>query len=114
MIKIEFTFSDNDIILQIDGHAEYNKGNDIVCAGVSAIAYNLASYLQVQEIPFTFKDNPGDFLCGVKKSEIETIDVNRELEDIKTFFEYSYIGLFQIERLYPNNVSVKINDIGRK
>lgn len=106
MIKCEFTILNDDLILQIQGHAEYSKGNDIVCAGVSALSYTLVGTLANAKIPYEFKDNPGDFLCGARIKGLDIIA--RNLAGI--VFETICIGLMQIAKTYPNNVSVKIND----
>ena len=35
--------------VSVKGHADYNPGNDIVCAGISTLSYTLLNYLRQAE-----------------------------------------------------------------
>lgn len=45
MISVTVTKLTDKCYFQINGHANYNPGNDIVCASVSILAYTLAGRL---------------------------------------------------------------------
>lgn len=88
----------------VQGHAEYNTGNDIVCAGISALAQALVGTLQnVDGISF-------------KKKKVEPGNIELEIEpffdeyqkSIDSIFFTVYIGLSQIEKSYPKNIKVAL------
>lgn len=78
--------------LRLDGHAGYNPGNDVVCAGISAIVFALMGYVE----------NFG------KKKSIEYSSGRAEIraKGCKKAFDMAYIGLRQIEMQYPENLQV--------
>lgn len=86
----------------IDGHAEYNGGNDIVCSAVSALGFALIGALKN--------------LAGVSFRELQAekgIDVvinpfSKESLRLltETIFMTIYIGLKQVEKAYPDNVKI--------
>lgn len=89
--------------MKITGHAGYNPGNDIVCAGVSALGYALVG---------TLNNIPG--LEFVKNEVSDHIDVRiKPLQDagkrhaVNIVFETIIIGLKQIALGYPNHVKVE-------
>lgn len=52
------------IKITVEGHADYNPGNDIVCAGISTLAYTLLNYLSDASgkgliADFTYSQKPG-------------------------------------------------------
>lgn len=99
MIQVTYTFSETLHDLVIKGHAEYNNGNDIVCAGVSAITYTLAGYL-------LNKRDAG--------ASVELESGQGSLQCLRTphtdiAIEMAMIGFCQIANTYPNNVSIHIN-----
>ena len=45
MIQVNIRRNDDEIVLTMEGHANYSDGNDIVCAAASAIAYSWLGFL---------------------------------------------------------------------
>lgn len=97
MIDIRYGMAEGCHVLSLRGHAEYDQeGQDIVCAGVSAIVFALLGYLANQATNQFYKVvEPGQTLI--------ICDAGR---DIDTAFTVAQIGLGQIARKYPNNVAI--------
>lgn len=106
MINAVIERSVNRIHISIAGHAEYNPGNDIVCSGVSAIAYAFLGLLKTD-----IDTTPG---CLKIKNTVESGNVDCSITDIcfshinrvNTALDLLYIGLKQIEMEYPDHVQV--------
>lgn len=84
----------------MEGHAGYNPGNDVVCAGASAIAYALAGYLH----------NCGGHLWTIVREKLDSGDL--ELcctgdEMVGEVYRMALIGLLQLEAAYPGHVRVE-------
>lgn len=97
MIKVRF--SDTDALcLRISGHAGYaESGKDIICAGVSSIAYALLGYLE--NIDKTVQSEIEDgYMCVVSNS------VDKRVESA---FEMALTGLLQLENTYPEYINLK-------
>ena len=101
MIRIDYRVGDRDHKLTIKGHAEYSDtGNDIVCAGVSAIAFTLIGFLENH------------------RDDIESIGAQRQSGDLRIecvggekvalAFDMALIGLQQIAMKYAKHVQVNI------
>jgi len=99
MIRVRFCQSNGNHILEMTGHADYNPGNDIVCAGASAIAYTLiGSLTNLAKDEISYSAEPGELnlVCPVgKNSEI--------------LFHGAIIGLLQLQQKYPDNISVIVD-----
>lgn len=94
MIEVEYTKGKTAHELSIAGHADYDsQGKDIVCAGVSAIAYSLMGYLDKHG--GEFEADSGEFYCTAER-----------LADTDVAFEVALIGLELIAESYPHHVEV--------
>lgn len=88
-------------MLDASGHAGYGAiGHDIVCAGISAILYSLAAYLEG-----VYKRNP---TCGFRREERDgmlylRIDMSEEAE---IAFAVAAAGLELITGAFPQAVSL--------
>ena len=100
MIMIRMKWGEEGIALEAVGHAEHGAiGHDIVCAGVSALLYGLAAYLeeQAEACPTGHVDraeSPGGLYLrtrGVKNDEVA--------------FAAIAAGLTLIARAFPRSVS---------
>lgn len=93
MIDVEYTQGDTCRICA-KGHAGYNPGNDIVCAGVSAILYSLAGYML-------------DRCLGKADMSLQPGDacIQGPLEAKETF-RMALIGLKLISRKYPDYIRI--------
>ena len=86
--------------LTMKGHAEYNPGNDVVCAGSSAIAFALAGYLH----------NCGGHLWGIDCEKLDSGDLELRCtgdEMVGEAYRMAVIGLLQLEAAYPGHVQVE-------
>ena len=97
MIKVRF--SDTDALcLRISGHAGYaESGKDIICAGVSSIAYALLGYLAKIDETLEFKIEEG-YMCIISSSCDQRVEAT---------FDMAFLGLRQLEHEYPEHISVK-------
>ncbi len=96
MITVKCNINEDECTMVVKGHAGYNPGNDIVCAGCSAIITMLAGYL-VNRLDRT----------KLIKMEMESGNADIHVKgDAVEVFEMAVIGLMQIEKAYPQNVKV--------
>jgi len=91
--------------LEISGHAGYaEKGQDIVCAGVSALLYALAAVLEEAEAR-------GRTTAELKESEEGAViwaDPGMgSLNEIKAYFRMCVKGMKIIQEQYPQHVEIK-------
>lgn len=104
MVTVEF-YKDNQgfTAMELKGHAGYNPGNDIVCAGISALAFTLIGALKsIDGISFTRLQ----YHDGVTV-EIEPFADATEQLVVDAVFMTVLIGLKQIEKQYPGHIRVK-------
>lgn len=100
MINITVNRNNDEYKLSMIGHANFSTGNDIVCAGASAIAYSLIGFL----------GNNADGTDITEKSGNLNIVCRNADPKIEAAFEMAVIGLLQLELTYPKNVSVDIKN----
>ena len=104
MVSVDF-FKDNMGFqaMDLNGHANYNPGQDIVCAGISALAFALVGTLRnVRDISFR--------RCTVVNGVQVEIEPFIEPEDraiTDTVFKTILVGLRQIEKKYPDHIEIK-------
>ena len=98
MTNITTKETDKHVTVDIVGHAGYaEQGKDIVCAGVSTLAYTLINNLD--------REN-----CGIKYSIKDGemhIEFNLVSEKIKNIFETINLGFSMLCGNYPENISIK-------
>ena len=94
MIKIYRT----DTAITIKGHAGYGPyGQDIVCAGVSALTYTLISSIEVltkDRIEYTIRSGDLFLTHGTLSNKANLL--------IESFF----IGLENLEKAYPGHIEI--------
>lgn len=101
MIKVSFFYQDNNIIkVEIFGHANFDKlGKDIVCAGVSAIAFGtlnaLDHLLTDKEVKMTQGNN------------IIVIEVLQRTESNQIILQTMLWQLKTISNSYSKNIVIK-------
>ena len=99
MIEIVFSLSENEYELSINGHANYSdRGNDIVCAAASSLAYALLGFLE--NCPSVLELN------SIEHSGEMQIDCIGDKKIVKTAFNMAVIGFLQLEKSYPEHISV--------
>jgi uncharacterized protein YsxB (DUF464 family) len=92
-------------VMKLTGHAEYNPGNDVVCAGVSALSQALIGTLQNMKVIFQTKIiESGNILI-----EILPFSDNGVQKIIDTVFLTCLIGLLQIQQTYPGYLKVTVS-----
>ena len=94
-------------VIDIKGHAGFNPGNDIVCAGVSTLAYTLINLIQtmserreLKEI--LIKDSSGDI-------HIETVHEDEQCSKWDDVVEFFITGIAMLEEHYPKHVNLSVS-----
>ena len=110
MIDVRFYENKGKLCLKVEGHANAApKGEDIVCAGVSALAVALADTLEMMHRNGDLEEAPeirakdGDMRVKVKAGQ----DHKGRL---LLAFLYCQTGMLAIWRGYPKNVQIKTFD----
>ena len=97
MTSISISKNGDKYKMVAQGHAEYQPGNDIVCAACSTLAYTLASTLAVNHIKYRDMFKSG-------YAEVEAIG-----EAAHSYFLMAYVGYQSLEDNYPDHVEVMID-----
>lgn len=93
MINIIIEACDECCAISVRGHANYCDGNDIVCAGVSAIIQAFIGVMINSEVEHEYSLQSGE--CEVIFADGLACELNMLI-----------IGLLQIEKAYPENVAL--------
>lgn len=99
MTKVKFSKNSDESLVSITGHAMYaNMGSDIVCAGISTLAYTIGNQLlELNEEVVEVEIDEGKFLIRV----LEPTDKTDLLIDTLV------LGLGMIEEQYGDNIEIK-------
>ena len=97
MIQVNIRRNDDEIVLTMEGHANYLDGNDFVCAAASAIAYSWLGFLDNYCYDYTSEADSGHLYVRCKNNK-----------EMNMAFAVTYIGLLQLEKKYKN--CIKINE----
>lgn len=102
MVKVKYTVKNGKYEIDIKGHANYNVGNDIVCAACSNLAYTLAAAILNTEGLQT------NNTLGIGDSSIVAIpkDSTEQLI-VRTLYKAITLGYLQLAKKYPDHVEVK-------
>lgn len=93
---IEINVSPNSLIVK--GHSEYaDRGNDIVCAGVSALTQAAILGLRHYDVDMDVSMSHGGM----------TVQINKNEDIVKPIFTAMVAGLKEIAKQYPENVRLK-------
>ena len=99
MIRVNYLREGDTHKLSVQGHAGWSQhGNDIVCAGVSAISFALLGYLH----------NAG---CDIAEAQADSGNLRVECSGdnlVAGAFDMAMIGYLQIAKKYPQCVDVYI------
>ncbi len=105
MIKVQVRRAPDGTIAEVkaNGHAEYaDPGEDIVCAGVSALVVTaLIGLEKVARHPYEGKATSGKMYCKVKAG-----GTPESLHRAQTILETTVLGLLDIAKDYPQYVRV--------
>lgn len=97
MIRVTAEQSDGIYRLVVEGHAGYNPGNDIVCAGVSAIVHTLAEWMKRHEPSARVRQESGRAV----------VTARCESEAARAVFEAAVEGLREMGQRYGEWVTVE-------
>lgn len=99
MTRINYCREGDRHRLAVNGHAgQAPRGQDIVCAGISAISFALLGYLQQCEAEIREISGGGGSL---------TVDCTGG-ERVENAFDMALVGYLTIAKNYPQNVEVYI------
>lgn len=100
MIRVYYTRDEGEHVLTINGHAGYAEyGKDIICAGVSAIAFALLSWMEHNEEEVTDFDE-------VIVEEGQVFITCSGTDKLATAFQVALMGLIEISRAHPEYVDI--------
>ena len=98
MVVVEFSKNEKIEMLRITGHANYaSHGEDIVCAGISTLAYSIGNKILNLDEKFNLVVDENEFL----------FKNNKDTDNINLLLETLYEGLLMIEHQYPKNITFK-------
>lgn len=90
--------------IDVEGHAGFNPGNDVVCASISTLVYTMVNILQdmhereqIEEL--TIVEEPGNFHIRFKKDNQYKYQWNATRDFFLT-------GMEMIEEYYPEYLEV--------
>lgn len=93
------------LLLIIEGHSGYGKtGEDIVCAGISAVTYAFVNCMLDEEASGNIKLIRNIIRDGYICLEIEFFDYS--MERIKGMFDACITGLLMLEESYPQYITL--------
>lgn len=92
--------------ISVKGHADYNPGNDIVCAGISTLSYTLLNYLRQAEkehwiSEYSYTEEPGDIRMEFKAHWLFGREISTAIDVFRT-------GMEMLESQYPDNIRVEV------
>lgn len=108
MVKFTIQTSEEMIIgYQVTGHAGYeDKGQDIVCAGVSAIAQTAALGLVNHLDDAQWEQKSGKLVCQVGRIQTETQKVAAQ-----AILRSMQLGIEALREAYPDFVKVEYKEV---
>ena len=103
MVKVEFSRSRYGFeAMKLDGHAEYNPGNDVVCAGISALSFAMVGMLD--HLKVHYRRRKVDVGVDV---EVDPFIVPEDQQVVDAVFMTCLTGLRQIEKKYPDHIEIR-------
>lgn len=100
MIRVYYNRGEGEHELTINGHAGYAEyGKDIVCAGVSAIAFALLGWLENNQEEITQLDE-----LMVEDGQVYIACAGSD--NVNVAFQVALMGFIQIAREHPEYVTI--------
>ena len=90
--------------IKLEGHADYNQGNDIVCAGISALTYTLAQ--KANDMEAEEKGHVARMGLIPGTARITFVPTNKAEEEWKIALSTILEGYNLIAASYPDNLKV--------
>lgn len=105
MIRVVGCHREDTLILLVNGHAGFaREGNDIVCAGASALVHGLAGTLRMLDAPA--------LRVSLEKGRAQ-ISCQSESVLLRAAFYQALIGLVLLEQEYPKHIRVSTSGFFR-
>ena len=107
MTTVKISISDgNAVKITVTGHADYNPGNDIVCAGISTLSYTLLNYLRQAEKHhwingYSYTGEPGDIRMEFKVHWLFNREISTAIDVLRT-------GMEMLAAHYPDKIRVEV------
>ncbi len=107
MTTVRIRIKDGEIVkITVTGHADYNPGNDIVCAGISTLSYTLLNYLRQAEKErwisgYSYSEQPGDVRMEFKAHWLFGREIGTAVDVFRT-------GMEMLEAQFPDNIRVEV------
>ena len=87
--------------INIEGHANYNDGIDIVCSAVSTLSFTLMCAIENKDVDLkNCTYNSGDVHIYIKPTK-------ENQSEIDTIVETIMLGFAMLEEKYPDNVTLQ-------
>lgn len=104
MVRVEF-FRDRMGFqaMRLHGHADYNPGNDVVCAGISALAFAMVGTLRAMKDLSIKHLQTAD---GID-IEIEPFVLPEDQAVVDAVFTTCLTGLRMIREQHPDHIEIK-------
>ncbi|MFZ5975209.1 MAG: ribosomal-processing cysteine protease Prp [Bacillota bacterium] len=90
--------------IQIEGHADYNPGQDIICASCSTLAYTLLQCLKAEQESNNFIVFDHDIKEGVGSYYVKMRPLQRAIGYIEVMVNTIASGFALLAHKYPNHV----------
>ena len=100
MIDIKILISPKYFSINLVGHAQYNPGNDIVCASVSTLT---ETFVRLLSLKGCLDSNL------IKESGVVTL-MGETDESIYSYLEFVTTGYSGLANTYPDNVRLEVKD----
>ena len=99
--------SGNEVIITITGHStKAAKGNDIVCAGVSALAQSVVVALEYWGIVHSIVQDDGLLRFSIHVPLLN----DREITRCESIISVLVIGLKEIRKQYASFLAISVNE----
>ena len=103
MITITYDIKSNRYCINVNGHAGYNPGNDIVCSACSMLTLTLAETIRARKYKHKY-----DIASG--STRITVYSNNDNNTSIESMFDMAIRGYKMLAREYPNNVRLNMRN----
>lgn len=101
MILVDFTEDDKGVSLKVSGHSsQADKGNDIVCAAVSALIQTFAGGVE-SELKAALSGNLEAGNCNIRVQSAESM-----CQELKAVYKVFKFGFRKIAESYPEQVKL--------
>ena len=103
MIRVDIFRKENNIVkLEMNGHADFSEGDDIVCASASSVAFAVLNGIEnVVGVKIGYETGDG-YLFFVLPDDIN----EKEQDKVNVLTESFFLFIKELEAQYPAHVKV--------